>query len=120
MYDNIEYKFFSFLSHESQYNQVRFLDNDGLEKVRADRSEGHVHLRRNNELQNKSKRYYYSDIVKLPYNGMYFSKFDLNVEKGELEIPIKPMIRVGTRVKGCNDEYCGLVIVNYLGQKLNR
>ena len=46
------------------------------------------------------------------------SPFDLNIEMGKIEIPVKPVIRLGTPVVDINGQKRGIVIINYLGHKL--
>lgn len=97
----------------NSYFQVRFLDVDGLEKIRIDRKRGSDDLIiiENSKLQDKSKRYYFKDSLSIPKNSFWFSKLDLNVEYGKIERPLRPTLRISTQVfhKG---KFYGIVIIN--------
>lgn len=118
LYQNIEKEFFMFLSQHRQYDQLRLIDKDGMELIRVQNFQGKTVLFKQDSLQNKCDRYYFKDIIKLSDNDLYFSKFDLNIENEKIEIPHKPMIRVGTKVPNKNSDFGGIIMINYLGQSL--
>jgi len=93
--------------------QIRFLDVLGWEKVRVDRPEGQrapVIIDEKN-LQNKGMRSYFLSIKNTPDKQLWHSRFDLNKERGKVEMPLKPTFRVGTPIysKGVLK---GIVIIN--------
>lgn len=95
------------------YVQVRFLDKYGQEQIRIDR-EGFGKTSvvvPNDKLQNKADRYYVLDIMAAGRDSLWFSNLDLNVERGEIETPYRPMLRVGKPVY-YQDRLRGLVIIN--------
>lgn len=49
------------------------------------------------ELQDKGNRDYFLDAVGLAPGALYVSALDPNVENGEVEIPIRPMLRAAQR-----------------------
>ena len=71
------------------YDQIRFIDADGMEVVRANFNDGNPALVPAHELQDKSSRYYFQQAMELEPGQIYLSLFDLNVEGHEVEIPIK-------------------------------
>jgi len=77
--------------------QLRYIDNQGNERIRVERKEpdGAVVLTPKEKLQNKANRYYFQEIMKLDEGEFWFSKLDLNVEQGSIEKPIKPVLRIG-------------------------
>ena len=103
---------------EGVYDQVRILDSTGMEKIRVNKGSNHNYLVPNNNLQNKSSRYYFTDAMKIGANNIYTSPFDLNKEHGKIEQPIKPMIRYGKEFISDNDStrVLGVAIINFLGQ----
>lgn len=100
------------------YHQIRWLDQHGKESIRIDTDKNQSRAIPENNLQNKSNRYYFTDAVKLNQGEIYFSRFDLNVEKGEIEKPYRPMLRVATSVYDTGGQNRGIVIVNFSGKKL--
>ncbi len=100
------------------YDQIRFLDETGMEIIRINFNDGVPYIVPEDQLQSKEGRYYFTDTFRLNKGEVYASPFDLNIEKGVIEIPVKPVIRFGTPVVDINDQKRGIVIINYLGHKL--
>ena len=111
-------EFYRFLNQEKQYDQLRLIDNFGMEQIRIQNSEGKTVMVGEDLLQDKSDRYYFQEIYNLTNVDLYFSKFDLNVENDQIEFPNKPVIRIGMKVPNCEGDFCGIILVNYLGQAL--
>ncbi len=103
-----------FASTKNIYDQVRFLDETGLEIARANSNAGTPA----SKLQQKGKRYYFQDTFVLNQNEVFVSPFDLNIEQGQIEHPLKPMIRFGTPVFDSTGQKRGIVLLNYFGAKL--
>jgi len=114
----LEKEFFMFFSHHNQYDQLRLIDDNGMELIRVQKTAGKAVLVEHDSLQNKCDRYYFKDIKTLSDNDLYFSKFDLNIEHEKIEIPHKPMIRVGMRIPDTKGSFGGIIMLNYLGQSL--
>ena len=111
--------FISIISKMEIYNQIRLIDSTGNEVIRVDRNmEGDYFIIPDSELQNKCDRYYFTETVDTPSDTIYMSPFDLNVEHGEVEIPYKPMIRLGKKIVDENEETLGIMILNVMGQHL--
>lgn len=49
---------------------------------------------------------------------VFASPLDLNVEQGEIEQPLKPMLRIATPVYDSAGRKRGIVLVNFFGQKV--
>ena len=108
-------------SHQKQrYDQIRFIDNTGMEKVRVNFNNGTPVIVPENGLQPKGNRYYFKDTIALRRDEIFVSPFDLNIEKGKIETPFKPMIRFGTSVFDRENRKRGVIVLNYLGDKLLR
>ncbi len=108
----------SFSTIKGLYDQIRFLDERGMEVVRINSNEDEPHIVPQEELQSKGKRYYFKDTFVLRRREVFVSPFDLNIEHGEIEQPPKPMIRFGTPVFDSQGQKRGIVLLNYLGAKL--
>ncbi len=100
------------------YDQLRFLDDTGMEIVRVNFNKEQSHIVAQANLQNKSERYYFKETLVLSRGEVFISPFDLNVENGKIELPYKPMIRFGTPVFDKQGNKRGVVIVNYFGAEL--
>jgi len=111
-----EYQTFS--ASKRIYDQIRYLDEKGLEIVRVNYNAGVPAIVAKEGLQNKLKRYYFSDAFKLGQKQIFISPLDLNIEHGMVEIPFKPMIRFGAPVFDQSGNKRGIVLLNYLGKHL--
>ena len=101
-----------------RYDQIRYLDNSGMETIRINRVNGKTEAVAGKELQNKAGRYFFSDSLRLAQGEIYISPLDLNIEQGQIEIPHKPMLRFGTPVFNSAGEKKGVVLINYYGSAL--
>jgi diguanylate cyclase (GGDEF)-like protein len=110
--------FISLAKEISVFQQIRLIDNTGMEIVRVDNNKGIIEAIPEEYLQNKSDRYYFTNTLSTPSDTIYISPFDLNVENGQIEIPHKPMIRLGKTYVNSDSEISGMLIINVLGQKL--
>lgn len=100
------------------YDQIRILDAEGMERVRVDFNDGLPSLTNPDKLQDKSARYYFSDALELEEGGLAVSPLDLNVERGRVEKPYKPVIRFSTALYAGGGEPQGVLVLNYLAQSM--
>lgn len=106
---------------KKNYDQLRLIQLNGDEIVRINMKEGKCLIVDKHNMQNKSKRYYFAETVKLDKNELYISPFDLNIENDKVEYPLKPVIRIATPVYDFNNNKKGIIVINYLGNRiLNR
>lgn len=115
---HIEEIFLEFSRAKQIYAQVRFLDTTGKEIIRIDSKNNTSIVISKNELQNKKGRYYFEDALTLPKGEIYVSPFDLNIEKGEIEKPLNPMIRFAEPIYNKLGIKQGVVVLNYRGTNL--
>jgi len=99
------------------YDQIRYICQDGMEIIRVDSDGTHVYPIPEEDLQNKSGRYYFSQAVGLPLGSFFISPLDLNREHGEIETPHQPVIRYATPVFDQDGNQQGIIIVNILADK---
>ena len=100
------------------YDQIRVLDITGMEVIRINFSNNKSVIVPEKELQFKGDRYYFKDTAALQKAEIFISPFDLNIEQGIIELPLKPMIRFGTPIFDRDGHKRGVVIFNYLGENL--
>jgi len=111
----LERTFISFSGAKKVFDQVRFIDKSGEEKVRVNLVERTPVAALPPELQNKSHRYYVNDAINLPVGRIFISRLDLNVEGKTIEVPYKPVIRLVAPVDIDGKRY-GVVVLNYLAE----
>ncbi len=99
-------------------DKVRIINNAGKEILNLKRSGGDVLRVPNDEHQDKSKRYYVKEMLKLDKGEVYVSPMDLNMEHGKIEIPWKPVVRIGTPVYDKDGEKQGVVILSLRGSMI--
>jgi signal transduction histidine kinase/AmiR/NasT family two-component response regulator len=107
-----------FLHTRNIYDQIRWMDETGMERIRIDKHPTFPKIIPQEQLQNKKGRYYFDSALKLDAGQHYISSFDLNVENGRLTKPIRPVIRFGTPVTDKEGNKRGIVMLNYLGSDL--
>ncbi len=100
------------------YDQIRLLDATGQERERVNFNGGYPASVAKEKLQNKGKRYYFTDTIKLSRGEFFISPLDLNIEGGRVETPIKPTIRIGTPVFDRRGRKSGIVLLNYYGDRM--
>lgn len=110
--------FLNFAQERRFYDQIRFLDAGGKERIRINFRNGRAEAVPDSALQDKSDRYYFKETWALPEGDIYISPLDLNIEHGLIETPWQPMLRVGAPVFDEAGARMGVVVVNYKGDKL--
>ncbi|WAK04199.1 sensor histidine kinase [Methylobacter sp. YRD-M1] len=108
----------AFVKYRELYDQIRFLDEKGRERVRIKWNQGQPVLVPTKELQDRSDLYFVERTLTLNKDEIYISSFDLNIEHDAIEQPIKPVIRFGTPVFDQHGQKRGIILLNYQGQRL--
>jgi len=109
---------YTFSKEKKVYDQIRFLNTLGAEVIRINNNEGTPYPVPNQDLQKKSTRYYFQEISKLKKGEVYISPLDLNIEKGKIERPYKPVLRFGEPVFNAQGEHKGSLLLNFMGDEL--
>lgn len=108
----------SFLLHQARFDQIRWIDNDGMEQIRVNYNSGAPSAVDEAGLQDKSGRYYFKHSIDLDHGQIYLSPLDLNIENGRVEQPLKPVMRLATPVFDQDGQRNGVLILNYLGKPM--
>ena len=96
--DYVTHNWTLFADIKQVYDQIRWIDETGMERIRVNWSNQGAYPVPVAELQNKKGRYYFDDTIKLDRGQLSISPLDLNIEHGQIELPLKPMIRIGTPI----------------------
>jgi cell division protein FtsB len=115
---NLATDFANFSRSKGIYDQLRWLDENGMEIVRVDSVKGQPMVIAADKLQNKGSRYFFTDSFKLQPGEVFISPLDLNIEQNKVEVPFKPMVRVATPVVDAQGKKRGIVILNYYGREM--
>lgn len=107
----------AFANRMKIYDQIRFIDAGGQEIIRVNYNADGAYLTAGADLQDKSNRDYVQATLALPANSIYLSRFDLNIEHGLIEEPLKPTLRVSMPVYH-DGELQGIIVMNYLADDL--
>ena len=113
--------FLSLVISEHNIMQLRYIDKNGLEKIRVDRKDidSKPFIVNDDEFQDKSNRDYFTNSKNKDLEKIWFSNIDLNEEKNKVEIPYKPTLRIILPLSK-NGSFNGILIINYfLKDKLN-
>ncbi|MDX1796934.1 MAG: PAS domain S-box protein, partial [Hydrogenovibrio sp.] len=116
--ESLQALFQTYAAHEPSIDQVRILSPVGHEWLRINKIGSQVSVAPKDQLQDKHDRYYFSDAISLPKNGIAISRLDLNVENHQVELPLKPTIRLATPLYGENNQLRGVLVINFLAQGL--
>ncbi|MCC3407844.1 MAG: methyl-accepting chemotaxis protein [Microcoleus sp. PH2017_10_PVI_O_A] len=116
--DRMQITFVSMMEVKPYYMQLRYIDENGNELVRVNSDGKNIKIVPNSELQNQAHRDYFYLTMKLKPGEIYVSQFNLNQERGKIEIPYKPTIRHATPIFNTKGERKGILIANSLGKNL--
>lgn len=107
----------SFLRAGRNYHKVRWIDEQGRERLRVDQDRGQVLRISTDHLQDKSGRPFFEHALPLQPGEVHLSPLDLNVENGRIERPIRPTLRASSpfRLAGGGT---GVAVVNFHGEVL--
>ncbi|WP_272699242.1 sensor domain-containing diguanylate cyclase [Desulfovibrio sp. Fe33] len=115
---DMEREYLHLAASRRDYDQIRFLNEQGVEQVRINYRNGLGEVVPESRLQDKSGRYYFEETFALNEGNIFLSPMDLNVEHGLIEQPARPMLRIGTPVFDTYRRKRGIVLINYNAQDL--
>jgi signal transduction histidine kinase len=107
-----------FCQQRGVYDQIRYLDAAGQERIRVNYGNGRATIVPEQQLQPKAGRYYFAQAMLLDRGQVFVSPFDLNIEHDQIERPLKPVIRFATPVFDRSGVKRGILALNYLGAAL--
>lgn len=111
-------EFAHIITQKPGYDQIRLIGLDGRERIRVDHAPEGARITPRDKLQDKRSRYYFQALARLRAEEIYVSPLDLNVENGQIERPLKPMIRFGVAIHDQLGVRRGYIVINYLAETL--
>lgn len=109
----LENELIKFLDKKQLYDQVRFINSQGMEIIRINYNKNGSYAVPSNQLQSKINRYYFKETITLSQGSIFVSPLDLNIENKQIELPLKPMIRFSTPIIDEHQTKHGIIILNY-------
>lgn len=112
---NSENVFYAITMSDHLIMQARYIDEYGKEQIRIDRSNSSSlpFIVDASKLQDKSGRDYFQIVSKMKPDIRWYSKIDLNIEHGKIEVPFRPTFRIATPIYQ-DGVFKGIVIINML------
>jgi signal transduction histidine kinase len=114
----LQEEYLNFCRRRRVYDQIRYLDASGQERIRINYNAGQPAAVPDSDLQPKADRYYFAETMRLDRDAVFVSPFDLNVEHEKIEQPLKPAIRFATPIFDRQGARRGILVLNYLGAVL--
>ncbi len=108
----------NFATFKKVYDQIRLLDSKGMERIRVNVTDGKAGAVPVDLLQDKSQQPYFQQTQNQSSKQIYISPFDLNIEHGVIETPIKPVIRFAVPLQDNQKKFRGVLVINLLGRRL--
>ena len=106
-------------ANKPEYQQLRYLDENGIEQVRIDQRDGDVTIvSGTGGLQDKSSSSYFTGTKALNADDIYISDISLNQEGGAVATPYTPVIRFSTPVFDPRGVYRGAIVSNVYASSL--
>ena len=108
----------TFSANRGNYEQVSFLDRQGMEIIRVDYHNGDPAVVPRLELQFQKNSPCFQEAFRLQAGEFHMSHFDLEMVKGKITYPPTPVICFGMPVFDRSGRKKGAIMVNYLGDQL--
>ena len=106
--------FRAFIASRPDYDQIRLigLRNEGRELVRVEKGAQGPRIVPAEKLQSKGDRDYFVATIKLKPGELYVSDINLNRERGVVELPHKPTLRVAMPIYTDDGSMFGILVIN--------
>ncbi len=100
-----------FLTHNPQYYQIGFIDENGIEIVRVDSNGSSARAVPKEALQDRSQTPYFTKSMQLKKGEIYYSEVGLEREHNKIKLPHVPVLRIATPVYDASARLRGVVVV---------
>jgi len=115
---NFEHDLLSVMQNNELFDQIRYIDASGMERMRVDAGADEAVVVPEEQLQFKGDKDYFRATIAMSVDDLYISPMDLNMEHGKVEHPFKPVIRFGVQVPGTDGKPAGVLIINHKAQDM--
>ncbi len=109
----LEKQWVAFSNRKTIYDQIRYIDENGHEKIKISYNKTKATVVKKNKLEVQKDEGYFKETMNLKDEGVYLSRFELSENNGKIETPEKPIIRIATPIY-INGKKKGIVIMNFL------
>ncbi len=100
------------------YDQIRFLNTEGMEVIRINNTPAGPQVVAHEDLQSKGNRYYFENAMRVAEDQVFVCPLNLNMERGEIERPLKPVMRFAIPVQDQSGMRRGVLVLNLMGHGL--
>ncbi len=114
----LEEEFRSLLAYGGTYDKVRWVDAEGMERLRVNNVGGGPVPVPPDRLQSLADSYYFKKTMALQPGQIFISPLDLNVENGRVEVPHKPVLRLATPIRDATGQARGVLVLNIDARKM--
>ncbi len=104
--------FLTLVKRNPNYQQIRWLDELGEERVRVMLSENAPLTVKSQQLRNERANNYFKNAASLLNSEIYISRLDFNVENGQSKYPLQPTIRVAALIQNNQRQRRGIIIID--------
>jgi signal transduction histidine kinase len=111
-------EYLSLGNQRQSFDLISFVDTNGQEIIRVDFSQSMAVIVPETALKNKASYSWFQQSLKLKLGEIFVSPLELDVEQGQIIIPIKPTVRLITPIFDRQGTKRGLIILNYRGRKI--
>ncbi len=105
--------FLSFADNKRVYGKVRWMDETGHERLKVELLHGHARAAPPNGEENETQRDYFREAMQLAEGEVYLSPLDLEMDEGQIEQPLHPVMRAARRVFDSRGRSRGIVVLTY-------
>ncbi|HZW25505.1 MAG TPA: response regulator [Gallionella sp.] len=115
---NLHRAFILFCLTHPAYSKLRLIDENGKEVLRITSLDGNVRVTEQDQLENKSDRFYFTGSLTLDPGKVYVSPMQLEFENKKVVTPHRPIIRIATPVFDAKASRLGVLVVTVAADEL--
>lgn len=108
------------LENNPDYLRVRFIDEQGFERVRVDQLGGSIRAVPANPLERETGYPYFGITIKLPPGTVHLSPIGLYRENGRIDAPYRPSLHIATPIYDVSNRQRGVIVIDLDAQILAR
>ena len=115
---DLQAQYLAFARHRGVFDQVRLIEAAGKELLRVERTGAMVTVAPPGQLRSTADEAKMPEMLSLDRGQVFISEMDLSLANGVIEQPAKPIIRIAAPVFDQAGTKRGIVIVDYLAQRM--